>query len=68
MKLTVKISKGEKYYTATVKELRVVTQGKTYEEAKRNLKEAVELHLESLFEYLSKYRKSEIEKGIAISA
>lgn len=67
MKLTVKIWKGEKYYVATVKELRVVTQGKTYNEAKKNLKEAIGLHLESLIEYLSKHHKAEVEKGIAVS-
>lgn len=62
MKLTVKIWKGEKYYVATVKELGVVTQGKTYNEAKKNLKEAIESHLESLIEYLSKHHKAEVER------
>lgn len=67
MKLTVRIWKGEKYYVATVKELKVVTQGKTYEEAKENLKEAIDLHLESVIEYLSRHHKTEVEKGIAVS-
>ena len=67
MKLTVKIWKGEKYYVATVKELRVVTQGKTYEEAKENLKHAIELHLDSIIDHLSEIRKGEIKKGVAIS-
>ena len=56
MDLTVNISKGEKYFIARVPELGVTTQGKTIEEAKENLKEAVQLHLESLIEYM-------IEKG-----
>jgi predicted RNase H-like HicB family nuclease len=56
MKLTVSIKKGEKYFIARVPELGVTTQGRTKEEAKKNLKEAVQLHLESLVEYM-------IEKG-----
>lgn len=52
MKLTVSIHKGEKYFIARVPELGVTTQGKTREEAKKNLKEAVHLHLESLIEYM----------------
>ena len=56
MELTIDISKGEKYFIARVPELGVTTQGKTIEEAKENLKEAVHLHLESVIEYM-------IEKG-----
>lgn len=56
MDLTVNISKGEKYFIARVPELGITTQGRTIEEAKENLKEAVQLHLESLIEYM-------IEKG-----
>jgi len=56
MKLTVDIHKGEKFFIARVPELGVTTQGKTREEAKKNLKEAVQLHLESMVEYM-------IEKG-----
>ena len=52
MDLTVDISKGEKYFIARIPELGVTTQGKTVEEAKENLKEAVQLHLESLIEYM----------------
>ena len=51
MKLTVRIRKGEKYFTARIPELGVTTQGKTREEAKRNLKEAVQLHLEIIEEF-----------------
>ena len=56
MKLTVDIHKGEKFFIARVPELGVTTQGKTRQEAKKNLKEAVQLHLESMVEYM-------IEKG-----
>ena len=52
MKLSVIIKKGEKYFIARVPELGVTTQGRTKEEAKKNLKEAVQLHLESLIEYM----------------
>ncbi len=41
------ISKEEKWYVAHCVELGVVSQGKTAEEAKANLQEAVELYLES---------------------
>jgi len=51
MKLTVKIFKGDKFYVARVPELGVTTQGKTKEEAKRNLREALQLHFEAMAEY-----------------
>ncbi len=54
MKLTVDIFKGEKYFVARVPELGVTTQGETIEEAKENLKEAVQLHLQSVVEYMLK--------------
>ena len=41
------ITKEENWYVAHCVELGVVSQGKTVEEAKANLKEAVELYLES---------------------
>ena len=46
-KFTAVITKEEKWYVAHCLELGVVSQGKTIEEAQRNLKEAVELYLES---------------------
>ena len=46
MKLTAIIKKGEKQYVALCPEVDVVSQGKTVEEAVRNLKEAVGLHIE----------------------
>ena len=46
-KFTAVITKEEKWYVAHCVELGVVSQGKTIEEAQINLKEAVELYLES---------------------
>jgi len=46
-RLNAVITKEEKWYVARCVELGVVSQGKTIEEAKANLKEAVELYLES---------------------
>lgn len=46
-KFTALITKEEKWYVAHCVELSVVSQGKTIEEAQSNLKEAVELYLES---------------------
>ncbi|OGL46077.1 MAG: hypothetical protein A2149_00685 [Candidatus Schekmanbacteria bacterium RBG_16_38_11] len=46
-KFTAVITKEEKWYVAHCVELGVVSQGKTIEEAQTNLKEAVELYLES---------------------
>ncbi len=44
--LTAIIKKGEKQFVALCPELDVVSQGYTIEEAIKNLKEAVELHIE----------------------
>ena len=41
------ITKEDKWYVAHCVELDVVSQGKTIEKAEKNLKEAVELYLES---------------------
>jgi len=47
---TAVITQEEKWYVARCVELGVVSQGKTSEEAQANLKEAVELYLESFGE------------------
>ena len=47
IKFTAIVTKEEKWYVAHCVELGVVSQGKTFEEAQMNLKEAVELYLES---------------------
>lgn len=44
---TVLTNKEGKWYVARSAELGVVSQGKTIEEAEKNLKEAVELYLEN---------------------
>lgn len=46
-KFTAVITKEEKWYVAHCVELGIVSQGKTIEEAQANLREAVELYLES---------------------
>lgn len=63
MKLTVKIWKDEKFYVARVPELGVTTQGRTKEEAKKNLREAVELHLEAMVDYMLKHGMVRVERG-----
>lgn len=49
-KFTAVITREENWYVAHCVELAVVSQGKTIEEAQANLKEAVELYLESFGE------------------
>ena len=46
-KFTAVITKEENWYVTHCVELGVVSQGKTIEEAQKNLKETVELYLES---------------------
>jgi predicted RNase H-like HicB family nuclease len=46
-RFTAVITREEKWYVAHCIELGVVSQGKTIEEAQANLKEAVELYIES---------------------
>jgi predicted RNase H-like HicB family nuclease len=45
--LTAVIQRSEKYFVALCPELDVVSQGKTVEEARSNITEAVELFLET---------------------
>jgi predicted RNase H-like HicB family nuclease len=47
VKFTAIITKEKKWYVAHCVELGVVSQGKTIEEAQKNLREAVELYIES---------------------
>jgi predicted RNase H-like HicB family nuclease len=47
IRFTAVINKEENWYVAHCLELGVVSQGKTIEQAKTNLHEAVELYLES---------------------
>jgi predicted RNase H-like HicB family nuclease len=49
MKLTISISKGEEYFIGTIKEIPgVITQGKTIDETKENVMDALELYLETM--------------------
>ena len=67
MQLTAQIKKGEKYYIARCPELGVTTQGKTKKEARKNLKEAVELHIEAMIDYMIEHGKVRIERGKIIA-
>lgn len=44
--IQVRIYRGEEYYVAECLDLPVVSQGKTLDEAARNIREAIDLHLE----------------------
>jgi len=48
MDFTAIIKKGEKQYVALCPELDVVSQGKSVDEAIKNLKEAVEVYIEEM--------------------
>jgi len=49
MKLTMVISKGEDFFIGSIKEIpSVLTQGKTLEEAKSNVMDALQLYLEDM--------------------
>jgi len=49
-RFTAVLTKEDKWYVAHCVELGVVSQGETIEEARANLKEAVELYIESFGE------------------
>ena len=68
MKLTAQFKKGNKFYIARCPELGVTTQGKTLKEAKKHLKEAVDLHLEAMVDYMIEHGKVRIERGKIIEA
>ncbi len=48
MKLSAIIKKGAKQYVALCPELDIVSQGYTKEDARKNLKEAVELYIDEI--------------------
>jgi len=60
MKFTAVIQKDEKMYVAKCPEVGTVSQGKTIEEAIKNLKEATELYLEEFPDEELKSAKSTI--------
>lgn len=68
MKFSIKLYKGEKYYVARVPELGVTTQGATRVEARRNLREAIQTHLEAMADYAMEHGKVVIDKGQLVTA
>ena len=62
--LTAVIQRSEKYFVALCRDLDVVSQGKTVEEARSNIAETVELFLETASPAEIKQR---LHKGIYIS-
>jgi predicted RNase H-like HicB family nuclease len=68
MKFSVKIFKGTKYYVARVPELGITTQGKTRQEAKKNLREAIQVHLEAMADYAIEHGNVAIDEGQLVSA
>ena len=68
MKFSVKVFKGEKYFIARVPELGVTTQGKTAKEARRNLREAMQTHLEAMADYAIEHGQVAIDKGRLVPA
>ena len=68
MKFSVKIFKGEKFYAARVPELGITTQGKTREEARKNLREAIQVHLEAMADYAIEHGRVAIEEGQLVPA
>ena len=68
MTFSVKVYKGEKMYVARVAELGITTQGKTRSEAKRNLREAIQVHLEAMADYAIEHGRVAISKGQLVPA
>ncbi len=49
MKLTIVISKGDEFFIGTIKEIpSVISQGSSIDEAKKNVRDALELYLEDM--------------------
>lgn len=68
MKFSVRIFKGTRYYVARVPELGITTQGKTKGEAKRNLREAIQVHLEAMAEHAIEHGKVALDEGQLVPA
>jgi predicted RNase H-like HicB family nuclease len=68
MKFSVKVFKGEKFFIARVPELGITTQGKTEKEARHNLREAIQTHLEAMADYAIEHGQVAIDKGQLVSA
>jgi len=63
MRLTAIVRKGEKLFVAYCPEVDAVSQGKTIEEALKNLEEAVELYIEEMGMPENVEREEEIIKS-----
>ncbi len=68
MKFSIRLYKGEKHYIARVPELGITTQGTTKEEARRNLREAIQTHLEAMADYAMEHGEVAIDKGQLVPA
>jgi predicted RNase H-like HicB family nuclease len=63
MNLSFEMWREGKFYIARCPELRITTQGKNSTEAKENFREALQLHLRCMTDYLLRYRKVKIWLG-----
>jgi predicted RNase H-like HicB family nuclease len=68
MMFCVNVFKGEKFNVARVPELGITTQGKTKEEARKNLREAIQVHLEAMADYAMEHERVAIEEGQLLPA
>jgi predicted RNase H-like HicB family nuclease len=67
MKLTLVISKGEEFYIGTIKEIpAVITQGKTIDEARENVMDALALYLENMKE-TNKLENTVLEEDLMLA-
>jgi len=67
MKLTLVISKGEEFYIGTIKEIpAVITQGKTIDEARENVTDALALYLENMKE-TNKLENTVLEEDLMLA-
>ena len=67
MKLTLVISKGEEVYIGTIKEIpAVITQGKTIDEARENVMDALALYLENMKE-TNKLENTVLEEDLMLA-
>jgi len=67
MKLTLVISKGEEFYIGTTKEIpAVIAQGKTIDEARENVMDALALYLENMKE-TNKLENTVLEEDLMLA-
>jgi len=67
MKLTLVISKGEEFYIGTTKDIpAVIAQGKTIDEARENVMDALALYLENMKE-TNKLENTVLEEDLMLA-